>query len=322
MILITGANGFLGQYVCRMLLDEGHPTAALVRDRAKLDGFDRRDELVIREGDLRDPVALDEAMKEIQVVIHCGAVVSFDPADCDVMRQTNVDGTRHLVNTALHHQVEYFIHISSVAALGRIASSGTVDETARWQDSKWNTCYGESKYQSELEVWRGISEGLRAVILNPSVIIGRPVPGAISNRLFEFVEEKHHYYPTGNLNYVDVRDVCRMISGLLSKRPVNERFIVSAEAMPYQEFFVRAAEKMELPPPKKPAGNFILRLAMIGDFLRKVFTGRKRAFTRETLRLSKTKIYFSNEKARRELNFTFAPLSETLTWILGDGQKE
>lgn len=316
MILVTGANGFLGRYVCTRLLDEGKKVRALVRDKSRMTGFKRADELDIFEADLRDPVMLDAALPGIKTIVHCAAVVSFDPADCDKMMDTNIVGTRNLINATIIHSIDYFIHISSVAALGRINPDGTVDETAKWSESRWNTCYGKSKHQAELEVWRGISEGISAVILNPSVIIGRPVPNAISNTLFDFVRDKHRYYPTGNINYVDVRDVCNTILQLINSPKTGERYILNAQSLPYKTFFQEAAERLKLPPPAKPANNLVLRLALIGDILKKWFKGKQRSFTSETLRLSKSKIYFSNEKARQELNSTFAPLSESLDWIL------
>ncbi len=316
MILVTGANGFLGRYVCSQLLRDGHEVCAMVRDPASLDSYEHKSDLEIRVADLRDPVSIREAITGTDRIIHCAAVVSFDPADCQEMMETNVEGTRNLVNAALHQDISYFIHISSVAALGRIARTGTITEDARWQDSRWNLCYGESKHQAELEIWRSISEGLPAVVLNPSVIIGRPVPGAMSNKLFDFVRNRHSFYPTGNLNYVDVRDVCRLIAQLLDKPVYGERYIVNAASIPYREFFERAADRMGVPAPGRPAGELALKLARAGDFIRKIFTGKKRSFTKGTARLSKTEIYFSNEKASRELNFTFAPLSESLQWIL------
>ncbi len=316
MILVTGANGFLGRYVCSRLLEEGKKVRALVREKSRMSGFERLEELDIHEADLRDPVMLEAALPGISTIIHCAAVVSFDPADCDKMMDTNIIGTRNLINASLIHSIDYFIHISSVAALGRIAADGTVRETVKWQESRWNTCYGKSKHQAELEVWRGISEGMSAVILNPSVIIGRPTPNAISNTLFDFVREKHNYYPTGNLNYVDVRNVCDAILHLINSPKSGERYILNAASIPYQEFFQEAAMRLNVPPPSRPATNLVLRMALYADILKKWFKGKQRSFTTETLRLSKSKIYFSNEKARRELNSTFAPLSESLDWIL------
>ncbi len=199
---------------------------------------------------------------------------------------------------------------------------GTIDETAQWQESKWNTCYAESKYQAELEVWRSITEGLPGVILNPSIIIGRPVPGALSNELFEYVRQGNRYFPLGNINYVDVRDVCNVVSQLLQQPVTNQRYILNAESIPYQYFFNEIAKRLEIKGPDKPVNNFAARLALFRDWILKVVKGRKRSLTRETVKLSGSKIYFSNAKARRELNSTFVPLSESLSWIINKFEKE
>lgn len=322
MILVTGANGFLGQYVCDRLLTEGHAVKAMVRDVHKMDSFPRKNELSLAEADLLDPLPLADALENVTKVIHCAALVSFDPADCSRLMQVNVEGTRNLVNACLAAEISYFIHVSSVAALGRMSMEGTVDESAQWQESKWNTCYGESKYQSELEVWRSITEGLPGVVLNPSIIIGRPIPGALSNQLFDYVREGRAFYPTGNINYVDVRNVCDAISFLLQNPVNNERYILNAESIPYQVFFAEAAKRMNKKAPYLPANNFAVRLALWRDWWLKLLTGKKRSITRETLKLSRTKIFFNNEKARRELTSTFASLSESLDWIINNPEKE
>ncbi len=316
MILVTGANGFLGQYICQRLLEEGHEVRALVRDSRKMDSFPARALLEIHEADLLDPVLVAAAMEGISVVIHCAALISFDPSDCREMMETNVAGTRNLVNICLDQKIDRLIHISSVAAIGRMSSNGTIDENAKWQESKLNTCYGQSKYEAELEVWRAFNEGLSSVILNPSIIVGRPVPGAMSNKVFDYLRNKPTYYPSGHINYVDVRDVCEAIIRVMDA-PVNgERFILNASSIPYREFYQEAAKRMGVKPPQRPAGTFVLRLAMWADIIRCLFSGKKRMLTRETIRLSAAEIYFANEKARRELNISFASLSETMDWIL------
>ncbi|WP_315818623.1 NAD-dependent epimerase/dehydratase family protein [Paraflavitalea speifideaquila] len=112
------------------------------------------------EGDILDIVSLDEAMEGVEAVIHSAAKVSFDPKEKKELFNINIDGTANMVNMALEKNVRRFVHISSVAALGRTVSGDRVTETKKWQHSKLNTQYAISKYHAEREVWRGMGEGL------------------------------------------------------------------------------------------------------------------------------------------------------------------
>jgi nucleoside-diphosphate-sugar epimerase len=174
MVLVTGGTGFLGAYIIKELVGQGYSVRA-IRRSSKLPSFVSPDILNKAqwvEGDILDVVSLDEAMEGIEQVIHSAAVVSFVKKDRKNMYQVNVEGTANVVNMALEKKVKRFVHLSSVAALGRTAGGGHVNEEKKWEESKVNTHYAKTKYKAELEVWRGISEGLEAVILNPSTILG------------------------------------------------------------------------------------------------------------------------------------------------------
>ena len=111
-------------------------------------------------------------MQGITQVYHCAAIVSFDPKDKDHLLKINIEGTANVVNACIDAGVKKLVHVSSVAALGRIRKGETVTEKMNWTEETSNSIYGKSKYLGELEVWRGIGEGLQAVIVNPTVIFG------------------------------------------------------------------------------------------------------------------------------------------------------
>ena len=174
MILVTGGTGFLGAYIIKELIEKGHAVRAIRRTH-KLpffiySGLFEKVEWV--EGDILDINSLEVAMEGIDTVIHSAAVVSFIKKERGNMYHVNVDGTANIVNIALEKNVRRIIYISSVAALGRTAGGGHVDEEKKWEESNVNTHYAKSKYKGEIEVWRGFSEGLNGVILNPSTILG------------------------------------------------------------------------------------------------------------------------------------------------------
>lgn len=315
MILVTGANGFLGSYICRKLLKEQLPFIAMVRASSDLSLLsDILDEITLHEGDILDIESFANVLDQVDTIIHSAAIVSYNSKDREKMNEVNVQGTRNMVNLALACSTKYFIHISSVAALGRNTLSGQVDENNKWENSKWNTNYGESKYLAELEVWRAIMEGLNAVIINPSVILGPGDWNKSSARLFKYVWNEKPFYTTGILNYVDVRDVADVVFKLLNKRISGERYIVNADNIPIKDFFEKIAIAFDKKAPRIKASGLLLKFARILQGIKSLFSGSPPVITRETARIGNSKIYFDNSKIKSELNHNFVPLSNTIDW--------
>lgn len=315
MILVTGANGFLGTYICNKLHHEQVPFVALVRSTSNLSHLKAMiPNVAVHEGDILDPDSLHCIISEVDTIIHCAATVSYDSRDRKKMDEINVTGTRNIVDLALAEGIKYFIHISSIGALGRNTTSGNVTEDNKWEYSKWNTHYGESKYLAELEVWRGIMEGLKAVILNPSVILGPGDWNRTSARLFKYVWDENPFYTEGFMNYIDVRDVADIVFCMLNKEISGERFILNAGAISFKEFFDQVAGKLEKKAPGIKATTPLIKMALFVQFLKSLFSNAKPIITRETANVSKSKIYFDNSKIKRELNHNFVPLAQTITW--------
>ena len=144
-------------------------------------------------------------------VIHAAAIVSFIPKDRDRMEQINVEGTANVVNVCLKAGVRKLGYVSSVAAVGRPAGKGgkatervLIGEDQKWEDSPNNSAYATTKYRAELDVWRGIAEGLNAVMVNPSVVLGAGDWNRSSLQLIKYVGDERPFYPAGLVNYVDV----------------------------------------------------------------------------------------------------------------------
>src|SRR5258705_2755808 len=186
MILVTGATGLLGANLLAKLAQSGKQVKAIRRASSNMELAEKtlkRNKLSLSditwvEADVTDYFSLVEAMKEVEQVYHGAAVVSFNPEAVSYMMQVNIAGTANVVNAALECGVKKLCRASSTAALGRTEESTVMDEESHWQNSKYNSNYAISKYGAEREVWRGMEEGLDAVIVNPSVIIG---PGDLEN---------------------------------------------------------------------------------------------------------------------------------------------
>jgi dihydroflavonol-4-reductase len=316
MIFITGCNGLVGSFVARKLLSEGHAILALRRKNSDCSLlYDIQDQIEWIEGDVLDIGILNEAIKRCDTVIHTAAVISFSPKKRKEMYKINVEGTANIVNAALAGQVRHFCYISSIAALGRKKDTPVVSETALWEDSDRNTHYAKSKYLAELEVWRGIEEGLPAFIVNPSVILGPGNWERGSTKLFKYIYNENKFYTNGNINYVDVYDVAEIIVRLLGKNVAGERFILNAGTMTYKELFERIAKAFGKKAPTIEVGTLLAEVAWRIEHLRTLFHSNEPIITKETARMSGYSYTYENAKIKQLLGYEFAPVKESIDRI-------
>lgn len=317
MILITGANGLLGSFLIKELLRQNHEVVGLVRESSDLSLLDQNQKnLHLYNGDILDITGLQKLFREFPVkkVIHAAAVVSFQPRDYEMMHYINVEGTKNIVNVALENEVDKFLHISSVAALGR-SSNGTVDERTSWNSSGYNSRYGISKKEAELEVWRAQVEGLKTVIINPSLILA-PADGIrSSSRFFSYIKGENLFYPTGDLNYIDIRDVVEITINLLHSDIENNRFVLNAGSISYKDFFTKAAEYQGLRAPKYPVKKITGEMALLVDKIRSTIGNKKPMLSAESLLVSRSKVRFDNSKIKGKLNIQFRSLDESIKWV-------
>ncbi len=319
-ILITGATGLVGSATARRFLDEGHAVAALHRpgsDRSLLRDLEGRIEW--REGDILDVVSLEKALVDVDCLIHAAAVVSFVPRDETAMYKVNVEGTANVVNACLKKGVRKLCQVSSVAALGRpdprMLEDDTrivIDETQRWIDSPNNSAYAKSKYLAELEVWRGIAEGLSAVIMNPSLILGEGDWQKSSTQLFKYVYDGKPFYTEGTVNFVDVQDIAEAIIELTLSDIENERFILSAGTATYRELFATIAEGFGKKPPHFKVGPGLAGLIWRVEAVRSWLTGSRPLITKDTARSAAHHFEYSNTKIKKALSFDFQSLDKTV----------
>ena len=229
------------------------------------------------------------------------------------MYQVNVEGTANVVNMALEKNVKRFIHISSVAALGRKTNGGHVNEEKKWEESKVNTHYAKSKYKAELEVWRGISEGLNAVILNPSTILGYGDWNRSSCAIFKNVYEEFPWYSPGINGFVDVEDVAKATLLLMEANITGQRFIINGDTWSFKKLQDTIADAFGKKRPSKQTTAFLMAVAWRLEKLKSVFTGKKPLLTKESARVAQSQTYFENDKILKALpGFSFTPLEESI----------
>lgn len=324
MILVTGGTGLLGAHVLHRLVEEGKTVRALHRSDKSLDTakdilrhYTDADLLMQRvewvQGDILDIPSLERAMAGVTEVYHVAATVSFDPRDRDRMFKVNVEGTANVVNACLAGEDVRLCHVSSVAALGRTDGEEFFDERTEWKDSDRNSNYGKSKRRAELEVWRGIAEGLQAVIVNPCIILGPGDWQQSSAALFTKVWNGLPYYTTGINAMVDARDVAAVMVLLMERGVFNERFIVAADNFALVDVVNAIADGLGRKRPTIKASPLMMGLAWRAEKWRAALTGSKPFITRETADNAQHISRYSNAKLLAALSdFRFRPMDETV----------
>ncbi len=315
MVAVTGANGLLGNFIIRKLIEQNESVLALKRHDSDISMLaDIEDRITWCDADILDPVSLYEAFEKATHVIHTAAIVSFNPRKAKAVMDVNVQGTRNVVNTCLALGVKRLVHISSVAALGRQKNQTLINEKNKWVSSGLNSVYAESKYASELEVFRGQEEGLSSVILNPSAILGPGNWNRSSAQLFKYSWQEKPFITDGFLNYVDVRDLASVTYQLLHHKIENERFIVSGGNISYEGFFGKTAKQFNTKPPHIKLGKTLLNVLARVESFRTNFTSAEPIITPETARFAGTEFLYENNKIKNLLNIEFQSIDKTLEW--------
>ena len=322
-ILITGITGLVGSFTARHFLKLGFQVAGLKRTNSDLSLIqDIENQIVWHEGDILDILALEKAIGNVNYVIHAAAIVSFAPKDRSKMFKTNVEGTINVVNICLEKNIKKLCFVSSVAALGRRIPNENrinhvikIDEKAIWEDNKLNSNYAKTKYLAEMEVWRGQSEGLNSVIVNPSLILGEADWDKTSTQLLKYIYGEHKFYPEGNLNYIDVLDVADCIYRLTVSDISDERFILSAGQITYKDFFEKVAPKFNKKAPSILLGKSLTGIVWRLESIRSFFTGNAPLITKETALSSSHFFEYSNDKIKKAIDFSFRNLDESLERI-------
>ena len=328
MVFITGCTGLVGSHLVAELIKRQKDLSTiklLCRKNSDLSLLDRvlkrygfneiPSNIEFVYGDVTDYDILEDAMKDVDEVYHCAAVVSFDPSDKKSVMTINVEGTKNMVNAALYCGVKKFCHVSSIAALGRALEGEAIDEESPWTQSKNNSVYAISKHQAEMEVWRGIAEGLNATIVNPSLILGAGRWNTSSCELFTTIAKGFPFYTTGVNGFVDVKDVVRAMMALMDNNRFGQRYCLNGALISYKELFSLMADSFKVKAPYIKVGKALSEIAWRIFWLMGKIQGKKPLITKETARTS-TRIYsYSSAKIIRDLNFQFTHVEETIKSI-------
>jgi dihydroflavonol-4-reductase len=325
MIFVTGGTGLIGSFVLQELRARQFAVRALYRGATPPPLAPAGIEWV--QGDLLDSTLLERALTpDITHVLHCAGLVSYAPQDEDALLQVNVEGTAAIVDACLLRSGIRLGYVSSVAALGQPAADPTgttdsaprlLDETATWDLGGSHPAYATSKYLAELEVWRGVAEGLSAVIVNPSIVLGPGDWHRSSTRLLRYAYDEHWFYTRGQLNFVDVRDVVAHLLRLTFDLPElpPARYILNGGLYPLGQFLTDLADALGRRPPTLAVPDWAAELIWRLEHGRALITGARPLITRDTARAGRQPVCYDARKATQTTGLGFRSLATTIGWL-------
>jgi nucleoside-diphosphate-sugar epimerase len=307
---VTGATGFLGANLVRELIAQGWEVTAFHRassDLWRLKGLP----LNLKAGSFAQTETLLSAIPDgTDAVFHVAARVSFWRGDDALMEQDNVQATKNLLAASLQRKARRFIHTSSVAVYGLPESR--VDESFPQEGLKSHNGYFRTKAQAEVEVRRAIQQGLDAVILNPSNIIGPYDREHWGRSLMRVKEGKMPGAPPGAGSFVHSVEAAKAHVAAFEKGKKGENYILAGTDATYVEIFRTIEEIMGLPPKVKPIPMTLLQLyAWVSQILSSL-TGKRPEITPEIITLLTSKVFCDSRKAEAELGFKPRPIKEML----------
>ena len=323
--LVTGVTGFVGSAVARALLAEGWTVRALVRpgaDRRNLEGLD----LDVVEGDLTEPASLARAVAGCEAVFHVAADYRLWVPDPERIYATNVEGSASLVRAAAEAGASRIVYTSSVAALGLTEDASPADEDTAVGLANMIGHYKRSKYLAE-EAVRGLAaeDGAPVVIVNPSTPLGprdiKPTPSGLL--VVEAASGRMPAYVDTGLNFVHVEDCARGHLLAYHKGRIGERYILGGENISLRDLLVDIAAIAGRKPPRLRLPNAaVMPIAVLAEAWARIGGGTPRV-TVDGVRLARKKMYFSIEKARRDLGYDARPVHEALVdaiaWFRAEG---
>jgi dihydroflavonol-4-reductase len=322
---VTGATGFLGSHVARVLAEQGADLRLLVRPSSNLKNLEGlKAETAI--GDLRDPASLEKAIAGCEVVFHVAADYRLWVPDPNEMYRSNVEGTRAIIEAARKNAVRCVVYTSSVATMGFTGNGRPADEDSPVALADMIGHYKRSKFMAEQVALEAGCGAMRVVTVNPTTPVGeqdvKPTPtGRI---LVDFLKRKFPAYVDTGLNLVDVRECARGHITALEKGKSGERYILGGENLTLKQILDKLGAISGLPSPKVKLPYFVAYLAgAVDETVSGRMLGREPRATIETVRMGKKKMWASSSKAERELGWKTLPadaaLRRAVEWFRANG---
>jgi nucleoside-diphosphate-sugar epimerase len=324
MILVTGGTGLLGTHLLYKLADQGKMVRAIYRDASKLEIVKKVfsfysekpneifDKIEWVKADITDVPALDIAFDCVTHVYHCAADLSFNPKNYRQSRQVNVIGTANVVNLCLSNKVSKLCHVSSIATLGEDFKKPITEKT-RWNpENNTQNIYAITKYDAELEVWRGTQEGLNAVVVQPGVILGPGFWNSGTGEIFTKVSKGFNYFTSGIVGVVDVNDVSESMIKLMNSEIINKQFIIISENVTYKYLMNNVATVVGNTKNLKEIKKWQLLCYFQIDRFLGAISVRKRSVFRANINSAFKQLVYDTSKIKSETGLEFLTVAESI----------
>jgi len=319
MVFVTGATGLIGSYLLLELSKRGKKIRAMKRENsdlsavknlfAELSDSNAFDKIEWVETDLLDIPSLSASLQGIKTIFHTAGCVEFDDREKKLIHQTNVEGTGNLVNLAISEKIPEFVYISSIAVLDELPEEKSVNENSKFDTEKAHSEYAISKKKGEMAVWRGSQEGLKVLVVYPSVVIGSLDGKRASEKIFGLASKNKMFATEGITGYTDVRDIAFCMAELAEKDVWGQGFIINSENKSFAEIFNFLRGKWNLIPVKilsEPKLKFIQKTSNIN----RIFRGKYMSKANYHALTGKAK--YSNQKIKETIDRNFIPVNEAL----------
>lgn len=322
---VTGATGFVGSHVARVLAEQGADLRLLIRSGSDLRNIQtlNADRVV---GDLRDPVSIERAMAGCDVVFHVAADYRLWVRDPMEMYRANVEGTRGLLDAARKNKVRRVVYTSSVATMGFTSNGRPADEDFPVSFDNMIGHYKRSKFMAEEVALEAGRSGLDVVVVNPTTPVGeqdiKPTPtGRI---VVDFLKKKFPAYVDTGLNLVDVTECALGHVAALEKGRSGERYILGGQNLTLKQILDKLAAITGLPSPKiKLPYAVALAAGVVDEIVTGRILGREPRATIDAVRMGRKKMFVSCAKAERELGWNIVPVDDALRraveWFQANG---
>lgn len=330
MNLVTGSSGLLGANLIWELVLQNKPVIAAKRpnsDLSKIKDLFRINNSVEHvnyfnkimwvDVNLFDIHDVEEIISKYKVtkIYHCAGFVSFSDRDKDKMFQLNEVATANIVDACLNFPSIYLCYVSSIATINNSDYSATLDESVFWKTSGHESLYAISKYSGEKQVWRGIEEGLKAVIVNPGVILSLGFGSHGSNKIVAFAEKAYNYYPAGQSGYVAASDVAQCMIKLTESNISGKRYIICENNYSHKEIIHTIQKNLQKPLATKEANYITLYLVYLITKFLNFFRFKVEHFSKASIYSMLNHQTYSNESIKQEIGHQFKPVKELIEQI-------
>jgi nucleoside-diphosphate-sugar epimerase len=328
MKLVTGGTGLLGSHLLVELTKKDSPIRSIYRDKKRLQEVQHIFQYYFRENwknywqkiewieaDILDIESMRNVMPNVEEVYHSAGFVSFYGEDFKKCIKINREGTANIVNLCIHFGIKKLGYVSSTAAVGGTEGK-LITEKDKWQKTEFTSGYSISKYLAEKEVWRGIEEGLNAVIINPCVILGPGKWDESSLKIFTSASKGMSYYPTGSNATVDARDVASCLIKLVESPINNNKFLCIGTNQNFKELTGEISHQSGKNRPNKPISKTSLLLFYYFSFPFYYLLRIRSPFSRDTINSAYKNLSYDNSAILKATNHSFYSLQETVKNVL------